>query len=128
MKIDHIAVASNTEKDADKFYIELLGLKKTRSFKVIAELMEKFFSVNKECLLIRYENEEMDVEVFVTDDDSKVQDIYTHNCLLVEDPEELVSKANSMGYITLKISRKDSGYYYFLKDLYENLYEIKKIM
>lgn len=126
MKAEHIAVASNSEVDSDKFFIGLLGLRKTRSFNVSADLMEQFFEVKKEQLLIRYENKELSFEIFITDDESKSKDIFTHVCLVVEDRDEFVNKSLLMGYNTIKVPRKDGdGYYLFIKDSYGNLYEIK---
>lgn len=126
MKVEHIAVASNSEVDSDKFFINLLGLRKARSFNVSADLMEQFFGLKKEQQLIRYENDDLNFEIFITDDNSKSKDIFTHVCLLVEDRDEFVKKSLSMGYTTIKVPRKDGdGYYLFIKDLYENLYEIK---
>jgi len=126
MKVEHIAVASNSEVDSDKFFINLLGLRKARSFNVSADLMEQFFGSNKAQRLIRYENDDLSFEIFITDDNSKTKDLFTHVCLVVEDRDEFVKKSLSMGYTTIKVPRKDGdGYYLFIKDLYENLYEIK---
>lgn len=126
MKVEHIAVASNSEVDSDKFFINLLGLRKARSFNVSADLMEQFFGVKKEQQLIRYENNDLSFEIFITDDISKSKDIFTHVCLVIEDRDEFVKKSLSMGYTTIKVPRKDGdGYYLFIKDSYENLYEIK---
>lgn len=126
MQIEHIAVSSNTEHDSDAFFIELLGLKKARSFNVAADLMEKFFSINKEQKIIRYENESVGFEVFITEDDSKAKDIFTHSCLIIEDRDNFTEKAKSMGYTTIIVPREDrDSYYLFIKDLYGNLYEVK---
>jgi len=126
MKVEHIAVASNSEVDSDKFFINLLGLRKVSSFNVSADLIEQFFGVKKEQQLIRYENDDLSFEIFITDDNSKTKDLFTHVCLVVEDRDEFVKKSLSMGYTTIKVPRKDGdGYYLFIKDLYENLYEIK---
>jgi len=127
MKLEHIAVAYNFELDSDKFFLDLLGLKKAKDFYVSADLMEQFFGINKETKAIRYEGDNLNVEVFLTKDDSKTKDSLTHNCLLVEDPEELLAKANSMGFLIIKVPRKDTGYYYFILDSTGNRYEIKKI-
>jgi hypothetical protein len=127
MKIEHIAVASNTENDSDEFFIKLLGLEKIRSFTVSADLMEKFFGIKKEQKIVRYEKDSLSFEVFITNDGSEVKDIFTHSCILIENRDELVDKASSMGYDIVKVSRKNGvGYYLFLKDSYQNLYEIKE--
>lgn len=125
--IEHIAVATNSELDSDKFFIELLGLKKTRSFTVSPDLMEKFFGLKKEQHIVRYGNKNLDFEVFITNDSSRARDIFTHSCLIIENRDELVKKASSMGFMVVKVPRKDrNGYYLFIKDSYQNLYEIKE--
>lgn len=127
MKIEHIAVAANSEQESDKFFLDLIGLKKARNFSVSADLMEQFFGIIKGTNAVRYEGENINVEVFLTEDDSKAKDSLTHNCLLVEDPEVLLKNAESMGFPIIKVPRKDTGYYYFILDCYGNRYEIKKI-
>ena len=126
MKIEHLAVSSNTEEDSDNFFIKLLGLKKLRSFVVSSDLMEQFFKVKKEHKAIRYGNEEVSIEVFITDDKSKVIDKFTHMCLVIEDRAKLIDTARQMNYEVIKVPRKNSDVFYlFLKDKFGNLYEIK---
>jgi len=126
LKIEHLAVSSNSEEDSDNFFIKLLGLKKLRSFVVSSDLMEQFFKVKKEHKVIRYGNEEVSVEVFITDDKSKVLDKFTHMCLVIEDRAKLLNTARQMNYEVIKVPRKNSDVFYlFLKDKFGNLYEIK---
>ncbi len=126
MKIEHIAVASNSEADSDRFFIELLGLKKTRTFSVSADMAEKFFGVNRDLNVIRYTDDNIDFEVIITEDNSKVKDIFTHPCVLVKNRDNLVENAKVMGFTTLIMPRKDSNsYYLFIKDSFGNLYEVK---
>jgi hypothetical protein len=126
MKIEHIAVAANSERDCDKFFIELLGMKKARSFSVSADLMSRFFGVHKDQNFIKYENENFSIEVIITADNSKAKDIFTHSCLSVKDKDFIIQKAQSMSFPTIKVPRKDSKeYYLFVKDYFGNLYEIK---
>ncbi|MHA1235390.1 MAG: hypothetical protein ACTSQL_09945 [Promethearchaeota archaeon] len=47
MKIEHIAVSSNNEEDSDRFFIELLDMKKERAFVVPDDLMEQFLVPRK---------------------------------------------------------------------------------
>ena len=126
MRIEHIAVASKSEADSDKFFVDLLGLKKSRSFSVSADKMAVFFGVNKDQEFVRYDNEDLSVEVIITGDNSKANDIFTHSCLLIEEREELINKAQTLGFPIIKLDREDgNGYYLFIKDNYDNLYEIK---
>lgn len=126
MKIDHVAVSSNTEEDSDRFFIELLDMKKERAFVVSDDLMEQFFGVRKEQKIVRYGNDEVSVEAFITNDNNKVIDRFTHICLIIEDREKLIEKAKKLNFEVIKVPRKNSdGFYLFLKDHFGNLYEIK---
>jgi hypothetical protein len=126
VKVQHIAVASNSEKESDEFFVQLLGLKKSRSFSVSADLSRQFFNINRDIKVIRYVNDNLDIEVIITDDNSKSKDNLTHMCLEVGDREEFLKKVIQMGFETIKIPRKNSdGYYLFIKDKYLNSYEIK---
>ena len=126
MKIDHIAIAQNTEEDSDKFFVELLGLRKIRSFLVSADKMMNFFGVNQEYSFLRYEDENLGVEVVITNDNSKSTDLFTHPCLTIENRDELIEKAQKLEFPVIKVPRDSgSGYYLFIKDNYGNLYEIK---
>ena len=126
LKIEHIAVSSKSEEDSDKFFIDLLGMKKERDFIVSDDLMEQFFGVRKELKIVRYGNEELSVETFITNDNSKVMDNFTHICLIIEDREKLIEKAKEFNFKVIKVPRKNrDGFYLFLKDQFGNLYEIK---
>jgi len=126
LKIEHIAVSSNSEEKADKFFIELLDMKKERDFVVSDDLMEKFFGVKKEQRVLRYENEDLSVEVFITNDKNQALDRFTHTCLVVEDRIRLIERANKLNIEVIQVPRKNSdGFYLFLKDFYGNLFEIK---
>ncbi|MFX1308443.1 MAG: VOC family protein [Promethearchaeota archaeon] len=127
MKIEHIAVGYNSEEEADKFFIELLGLKKIRSKSVPPNLMEEFFGVKKEQKFVIYGMEDSNFEVFITNDKSKAKDVFTHSCLVIKNRDEFLDKASSMSFEVIKVPRKESdGYYLFIKDSFQNLYEIKE--
>lgn len=127
MKVEHIAIGYNSEEEADRFFINLLGLKKGRSKLVSADLMNDFFGVKDEYKFIIYSGNQTTFEVFITNDKSRVQDIFTHSCIIVENRDELLTKASSMGYDIVKVPRKDgNGYYLFIRDSFRNLYEIKE--
>ena len=127
MKIEHIAVGYNSEVEANRFFIELLGLKKIRSKSIPPDLMEKFFGVKKECKFIVFGNQDSIFEVFITDKKSKAKDLFTHFCLAIDNRDEFANKALSMGFDLVKVIREESdGYYLFVKDSFQNLYEIKE--
>jgi len=125
--IDHIAIAANSESDSDLFFIQLLGLKKIREKTVSAELMEKFFGVKRKNKFVSYSGEKMNFEVFITEDNTKAKDIFTHSCLFIENRDKFIVKATSLGFPVIKVQREDNnGYFLFIKDAFQNLYEIKE--
>ncbi|NHJ20609.1 MAG: hypothetical protein EAX91_06705 [Candidatus Lokiarchaeota archaeon] len=127
LKIEHIAVSSNSIEDSDTFFMELLNLKKERDFIVSEGLMEQFFGVRKTQRVIRYGNENINVEAFIMDDDSYALDKFTHTCLQIEDRERLIDRAKKLKFNVIKIPRKNNeGFYLFLKDSFGNLFEIKE--
>jgi len=127
MKLDHFAISSNSEEDAEDFFSNLLGLEKTRSFTVSADLMEKFFGVKKEQKILRFEGTDIAAEVFINKEKNKSTDIFTHVCLAIENRDILIQKAKKRGYHFTKVPRKNSpSYYLFLKDRFGNIYEIKE--
>ena len=126
MKIEHIAVSSNSEENADDFFMNLLELKKVRDFVVSEDLMEQFFNIKKAQRIIRYENEDLSVEAFITDDKNQALDRFTHTCLIVEDRIRLIERAKKLNFEVIQVPRKNNdGFYLFLKDSYGNLFEIK---
>ncbi len=126
--IDHIAIAANSESDSDLFFNQLLGLERIRVKNVPRDLMEKFFGLKKDYKFVLYGNVKINFEVFITNDASKTKDIFTHSCLYIENRDEFIKKAVSMGFVVKKVPRNDSnGYYLFIKDKFQNLYEIKEL-
>ena len=126
MKIEHVALASNSEVNSDNFYMSLLKLQKIKSFTVSKELMNQFFGVNKDQQIISYSNDSVNIEVFITNTNSKSFDKFTHTFIIVEDRDKLVDDARKKGYQVSKVPREGSDIYYlFIKDDFGNLFEIK---
>ena len=126
LKIEHVAVASNSEVNSDNFYMNLLKLQKVKSFTVSKDLMTQFFGVNKDQQIIRYSNEVTSIEVFISNNNDKSLDTFTHTCIIVENRDKLVDDAKNMGYQVIQVPRDGSNnYYLFIKDDFGNLFEIK---
>ncbi|MFX1498315.1 MAG: VOC family protein [Promethearchaeota archaeon] len=126
MKIDHIAVSANSEEESDRFFINLLGLKKDKIFTVSEDLMEKFFGIRKQQMVARYSNEDVKLEVFITNNNNILKDKYTHVCFIIKDRDYIMVRAKNLGFEVIKVARKGSdNYYLFIKDSFGNLYEIK---
>ncbi|MHA1271089.1 MAG: VOC family protein [Candidatus Helarchaeota archaeon] len=127
MKFDHYAVFSKSEKDSDRFYGELLGLKKKYSFKVSSEMMNKIFKINEEFKVIRYGLEEFDIEVFITKSKLKIENPINHIGIVVKNKDRILKKTLEMGFYVNKVQKpEENSYYLFIKDSFGNYFEIKE--
>jgi len=127
MKILHNGLTFRSKEESDKFLIDFLGLEIKRSFTGEKWLMKECFGINKDIEIIHYGNEEALLEVFINNNVSEKKDKIVHICIEVDDRDSLVDKAAAMGIESIVIPRKDSekGYYLFIRDSSNNLYEIK---
>lgn len=89
--------------------------------------MKECFGLDQDIEITHYGNEEVLLEVFINDNVSEKKDKIVHICIEVDDRDSLVDKAAAMGIESIVIPRKDSekGYYLFIRDSSNNLYEIK---
>ena len=118
---------NNLPVDLSNYKIEQLGFI-YKDIRKQAQIMEQFFGIIIEQQIIRYGNNNVNFEVFITNDAQKTRDVFTHSCLLIENRDEFAEKALFLGFSVIKVPRKDSdGFYLFVKDSFQNLYEIKDI-
>ncbi|HDZ19531.1 MAG TPA: hypothetical protein ENH75_14630 [archaeon] len=102
-------------------------MKKISAKVVSADLINKFFGVNRDQKIIRYRSGNLDFEVFITGTTEKSQDKFTHTCIFIENRDIFVKRAKDLGFKYIKVPRKNgSGYFLFIQDSFENLYEIKE--
>ncbi len=127
MELEHIGVAANSETDSDRFFVELLGLQKTRSFSVSADLTQALFGLARETSVLRYGSDAVSIEVFITEDDSRATDVFSHPCLMVADRAALAERAKAMGLDVRQVPKPGGdSYLLFIKDFFGNMYEIKQ--
>ena len=127
MRINHIALINDSEKKANKFYQDFLGLKKLRTFKVSSDMASQIFNSKKEYKIIVYSSNQVKIEVFIDEEYKGSKNSIPHICIEVENREKLISKAEKMGIDYLKIPKQDS-FYLFIRDYNGNLFEIKEII
>ena len=127
MKINHIALINDSEKKADKFYQDFLGLEKLRTFKVSSGMVFQIFNLKKEYKIIVYSKNQIKIEVFIDEEYKGDRNSIPHVCIEVENREKLISKAEKMGIDYLKIPKQNS-FYLFIRDYNGNLFEVKEII
>ncbi|MBF0118459.1 MAG: VOC family protein [Desulfobacterales bacterium] len=124
MLLNHVAFVCSSETLTDKFYNKVLGLKKIESKVLSASLSKKIFDLDKEYQIIKYGDDTIQFEIFLTDEEPK-QNLLNHICLKVKDLDQFLKKCNLMGVEINKISKGES-ILIFVKDFDGNLFEIKE--
>jgi catechol 2,3-dioxygenase-like lactoylglutathione lyase family enzyme len=125
MKMHHAAVVCSSQENADRFYHEILGLKKIKNSILNKHLAEKIFDIALECQFSLYGNENFSVEVFVAESDPGKSSPFVHLCLEVEDRETFLKMCQSRGLAVTRTPKGDS-LLTFLRDYDGNLFEIKE--
>lgn len=125
MILSHVALTCSSEDNCDRFYKDILGLNKVRSFVVSSELVLNIFGMEGECRVIDYRNDELAFEIFLVGG-VEVERGFNHVCLEVEDRDGLIEKCIEMGFQVVKLPKGSDDIYLFIRDFDGNLFEVKK--
>ena len=125
MRILHIGLGASSERNADLFFGELLGLAKTTPVSLAAELCQSIFAINRELKVINYKGEGIYFEVFIDPLYRAPEQAVLHTCLEVDDQARFLEKCGAAGF---KINRTPKGdsLVTFISDFDGNLYEVKE--
>lgn len=126
MYLNHIALCSKSKENADKFYINILGLNKEKEFIVSKEMAKKIFKRESDYNVAVYGNENFKIEVFFDKDYLPSENKIPHICLELKDRDKLIKKCKQRGVFTLVLPKGES-FYLFIHDYDGNLYEIKEL-
>ena len=124
MKLHHGAVGASSEKKADMFFSDLLGLQRIKASSLNQELAERIFHIDADCGLLLYGNEDFSVEVIVSDPLPVQERTFSHLCLEVVDRDSFIERCREKG-LEINLVPKGEALLCFIKDFDGNLYEIK---
>ncbi|MCP4268178.1 MAG: VOC family protein [Candidatus Brocadiaceae bacterium] len=124
MELNHVGIINKCEEQALKFYGEFLGLKKTKEMLLVQELSEQLFSVSKEIKVVVFENEELKIEIFISDFQPENPN-FTHFGIMVDSLPEITERAGQFNADLIIGKHKDKTVY-FLKDFSGNIIEVKQ--
>jgi len=124
MILRHIALVCSSEQNCDKFYANLLGLKKIGSKSIPSALSKQIFGLDSELKIINYADDNIHFEIFISTQKNPDLKKIEHVCLEVEDLNKYLEKCRIMDVEILKIPKGES-YLVFVKDYDGNLFEIK---
>lgn len=120
--LNHIALQYQNKRDAEIFFSDILGIPKTRSFTVSADLSKEIFGITKNVDVDVFDNGIIRFEIFYMVDTHHAS--FSHICIEVESKEKFIQtckKYKLNPYIVIKGEKK----LLFAKDFSNNLYEIK---
>jgi catechol 2,3-dioxygenase-like lactoylglutathione lyase family enzyme len=129
MRWGHVALARRSQEEADRFFVGLLGLARTRARDLPADLATAVFGFAEPCRMIDYEGDGLRFEIFVpaaAERPPLAPSDYRHVCLQVGDRESLLTRAAQAGVEVRRASRAGRDVA-FLADSDGNLFEIQPV-
>jgi len=124
MNLRHVALACSSEEKADKFYTDLLGLKKVEPKRLPPALSKAIFNIASEQIIINYVGDTVHFEIFINDRQSKSAAKFEHVCLDVDDLDGFLAKCRRLDVKIIQLPKADK-LLTFIMDFDDNLFEIK---
>lgn len=121
----HVGLACSSLKRAEKFYGELLGLRRSEIKTVDRASAQTLFGQDKEMLYLSYYNESLRVELFILNQEALPLSPPAHVCFEVDGLEEFLSRCFSSGITAKTVERREKRII-FINDFDGNLFEIKE--
>jgi len=125
MRIVHVGLGASSERNADLFFKQLLGLGKAAPVSLPAELGRAIFGVNRALTIIHYQGDGAHFEVFVDPSYRAPERTVSHSCFEVDGLAEFLKRCGEEGLKARRIPRGDS-FVTFISDLDGNLFEVKE--
>ena len=125
MRIHHVGLSCRREADADRFFVELLGLEKSEPMTTPVALARPIFGIDRDIEKRNYAGDGVLFELFFHDDPLATTDRIAHACLEVALPDALAERARAMGFAVLRVPKGD-GFVVFVEDADGHRFEIKK--
>jgi catechol 2,3-dioxygenase-like lactoylglutathione lyase family enzyme len=125
MDLLHVGLTASSEDRADRFYVDLLGLKKAEPKVLAAEICLAIFGIDRELTVINYVGESAHFEVFVCGAAPAPARRIEHACIAVENLPEFLRKCEKFNLEMIRVPKGES-LITFIKDADGNLFEIKE--
>ena len=124
MMLRHVALACSSEEKSDKFYRNLLGLKKSEPKTLPPSLSKTLFDLDSDLKIFNYRSEHLHFEIFITNRNNCCVRGVEHVCLEVSNLAVFLEKCRRLQIKVVQVSRKDKQIT-FVSDDDGNLFEIK---
>jgi catechol 2,3-dioxygenase-like lactoylglutathione lyase family enzyme len=124
MLLRHAGLTCSSEENSDKFYKELLGLKKSAPKTLPADLSLAIFNLDAELQMINYMDDNIHFEIFIANQFNTSQRPIEHLCLEVDNLPGFIEKCRRM-QVEVTLIPKGEKTLTFITDFDGNLFEIK---
>ena len=121
--LKHVALQYSDKKQADIFFIKVLGLQLQKTFTISEKLTYDIFGIKEEILITVYENENTCFEIFITE--KQTNNNFEHTCIQINNKEEFIKRCLNYGIKPIYV-KKGEKTLLFIKDFAGNLFEIKE--
>ena len=125
--LKHIGIHSSSIENAIKFYKELLGFIIAYEFDVESELAEKIFGIDSDFHVLMFEQNELFIEVFISQKFSEEKKTINHFCIEIKNRDNFIAKCRLNTVDVISIDRGDRVTI-FIKDYDGNLIEVKDLI
>jgi catechol 2,3-dioxygenase-like lactoylglutathione lyase family enzyme len=125
MEIIHTGLAASSEENADRFYIDILGLEKSEPKILEKKLTQTIFGIKSELLIIHYQGGTVHYEILIYQGHKAPEKQIAHSCIKVHDLPDIVNKCRDARMKVVEVP-KGSVIVTFISDYDGNLFEVKE--
>jgi catechol 2,3-dioxygenase-like lactoylglutathione lyase family enzyme len=125
MKFLHTGLGASSEENADRFFVNILGLEKQVPKVLNKEITNAIFGISQDLQIINYKNENVHYEILVYEEYSVPERQISHTCLMLNDLENVIKKCRDAGLKVVEVPKK-TGTVVFISDFDGNLFEVKE--
>lgn len=119
-----MGLACRSEAQADRFFINVLGLAKSEPRILPRQIVEGIFGLAADLTMINYTGRGIRFEVFIDPNRQRSNDLIVHACLTVEDRDAFLSRCEDHDLNVIRVPKGET-LLTFVRDYDGNLYEIK---
>ncbi|MBU2512590.1 VOC family protein [bacterium] len=124
MRYVHTGLVCSSEEKADRFYHDLLGLKKLNVKTLPALLSKSLFNQDTDLQVINYTNDHLHFEIFILAGHETVDNPISHTCIAVADRDGLIQNCKTERVNVIEVP-KDDSMLVFISDFDGNFFEVK---
>ena len=125
MRTVHVGLVCSSEESADRFYRDLLGLKKVEPKTLPQKLSNAIFDFAADLKIINYTSEDAHFEIFINRRAARKERPIEHVCIEVPDVAGLLQRGHAMNAKTVQVPKGDT-LLAFIYDFDGNLFELKE--